>query len=53
MLEREEVDCEPKIWINPKKRDFYEFTVDDVKIIDYPRDEIKAKNPQLKFDLGV
>ncbi len=53
MLEREEVDCEPKIWLNPDKKDFYEFTVDDVKITDYPRDEIKAKNPQLKFDLGV
>ncbi len=53
MLERSEVDCQPKVWINPDKRNFYDMTVDDVKIIDYPRDEIKKLNPQLKFDLGV
>ncbi|MCR4717950.1 MAG: thymidylate synthase [Lachnospiraceae bacterium] len=53
MLDRQEVDCKPKVWINPDKRDFYDMTVDDVKIIDYPRDEIKLKNPQLKFELGV
>jgi thymidylate synthase len=53
MLERSEVDCQPKVWINPDKRNFYDMTVDDVKIIDYPRDEIKKVNPQLKFDLGV
>ncbi len=53
MLERNEVDCEPKVWINPDKRDFYDMTVDDIRIIDYPRDEIKCVNPQLKFELGV
>ena len=37
LLEREPVDCEPKIWINPEKNDFYSFTQDDIKIIDYPR----------------
>jgi len=25
----------PKIWINPEIKDFYEFTVDDIKLIDY------------------
>ncbi len=53
MLKREPVDCEPKIWLNPDKKNFYDFTVDDIKIIDYPREEIKEKNPQLKFDLGI
>lgn len=52
MLEREPVKCNPKVWLNPEKTNFYEFTVDDIKIIDYPTDDIKAKNPQLKFDLG-
>ena len=31
----------------------YDFTVDDIKIIDYPRTEIKEKNPQLKFEIGI
>ena len=53
MLKREPIDCEPKIWLNPEKTNFYDFTVDDIKIIDYPRDIIKEKNPQLKFDLGI
>ncbi len=52
MLKREPIDCEPKIWLNPEKTNFYDFTVDDVKIIGYPRAEIKEKNPQLPFDLG-
>ncbi len=52
MLEREPVKCNPKIWLNPEKTNFYDFTVDDIKIIDYPIDDIKAKNPHLKFDLG-
>lgn len=53
MLKRDPVNCEPKIWLNPDKTNFYDFTVDDIKIIDYPREEIKNKNPQLKFDLGI
>ena len=25
----------PKIWINPEIKDFYDFTIDDIKLIDY------------------
>ena len=53
MLGRESVECSPYIWLNPEKKDFYEFTVDDIKLMDYPRDEIRAKNPQLKFPIGI
>lgn len=53
LLKREPVDCEPKIWLNPEKTNFYDFTIDDIKIIDYPRTEIKEKNPQMKFDIGI
>lgn len=53
MLQREPIDCNPKIWLNPEKTNFYDFTPEDIKIIDYPRDEIKKKNPQMKFDLGI
>jgi len=52
ILKRESVPCSPKIWINPDKTNFYDFTVDDVKIVDYPIDEIKKINPQMKFELG-
>ena len=52
MKNRGSVKCNPKIWLNPEKTNFYDFTLDDIKIIDYPLDEIRKKNPQLKFDLG-
>lgn len=53
MLERESVPANPKIILNPDKTDFYSFTLDDFKVVDYPREEISKKNPQLKFDLGI
>ena len=53
LINREPVECQPEIWLNPEKKNFYDFTVDDIKIINYPRDEIKKINPQLKFDLGI
>lgn len=53
LLSRESIECSPKIEINPNKTNFFDITVDDIKLIDYPRDEIKLKNPQLKFELGI
>ena len=53
LIAREPVECEPKIWLNPEKTNFYDFTIDDIKITGYPRTEIKEKNPQMKFDLGI
>ena len=53
LLEREPVECKPWIWVNPNIHNFYDFTVNDIKIMDYPRDVIKQKNPQMKFDLGI
>ena len=29
----------PKFWLNPEIKDFYEFTPDDVKLIDYQTHE--------------
>ena len=29
----------PKLWINPEIKDFYDFTVDDFKLIDYQKGE--------------
>lgn len=53
LLSREPISCTPKIELNPNVKDFYDFTPDDVKIIDYPKELIKKKNPQMKFDLGI
>lgn len=52
LLKREPIECHPQVWLNPEKKDFYDFTVDDIKIINYPVDEIKKKNPQLKIEIG-
>lgn len=53
MMNREPINCNPKIEINPNKTNFYDMTVDDIKVVDYPRELVKTKNPQLKFPLGI
>ena len=53
MLKREPIDCNPTIWLNPEKNNFYEFTKDDIKIEGYPLKLVREKNPQMKFDLGI
>lgn len=37
----------PKLWINPEKTDFYSFTEDDFRLIDYDA------HPQLKLEVAV
>lgn len=53
MLNREPVECNPEIWLNPDKTNFYDFTQDDIKITGYPLKLVREKNPQMKFDLGI
>ena len=53
MLKREPVVCAPVIELNKDKKDFHTFTPEDIKIKDYPLQEIKAKNSQLTFPLGI
>lgn len=39
-LERRNLEYDaPKIWINPEIKDFYDFTPDDIKLIDYKHQE--------------
>ncbi len=52
MMSRSSIDCSPTITL-PEGKSFWDLEVDDFKVEGYPRDEIKAANPQLKFDLGI
>lgn len=53
MLNREPVTCGAQITLNEAVEHFDDFTPDDIKITDYPRELIKTKNPQFKFPLGI
>lgn len=53
MLSRESVPANPYLQINPQIKNFKDFNLEDFKIIGYPRDEINAKNPKLKLDIGI
>ncbi|HSP47787.1 MAG TPA: thymidylate synthase, partial [Clostridiaceae bacterium] len=34
-LARGEAPAPPTLWINPEIKDFYDFTIDDIKLVDY------------------
>ena len=53
LIRREPVECSPRLVLNTSKTDFFDFDIDDFVLEDYPLEEIKAKNPQLKFELGI
>ncbi len=48
MIDREAIDCQPKLILNPEKTDFYSFTIDDFELVGY-----ESVKPQLKFELAV
>lgn len=52
ILNRTPVECSPSLVLKEGHK-WGEFTIDDFELIDYPLDEIKEVNPQLKFDLGI
>lgn len=53
ILKRDAVECSPKLILKEGKDNFFDFTIDDFELIGYPLAEIKEKNPQLTFDLGI
>lgn len=53
LLEREPLDCNPEIVLNPEKTNFFDFTPDDVQIKGYSRKLVQEKNPQLKFPVAI
>lgn len=53
LLTRNSIPCNARLVLDTDKTDFYSFTIDDFKMVDYPLPSIKEKNPQLKFQLGI
>ncbi|HCE33839.1 MAG TPA: thymidylate synthase [Clostridiales bacterium] len=53
LIKREPVECSPRLVLNPDVKNFYDVTEADFTMEGYPLDEVKAKNPQLKFELGI
>ena len=53
IIKRTSVECNPRLVLKEGKTNFWDFTIDDFVMVDYPVNEIKEKNPQLKFDLGI
>lgn len=53
MLHRESVPCKPRLVFKSESTDFYSYKLEDFELLDYPIQEIKKQNPQLKFELGI
>ena len=43
----------PRLVLNADGKSFWDITIDDFVLVDYPLDKIKEINPQLSFDLGI
>jgi thymidylate synthase len=53
ILNREPINAKCSIELKDEVKNFKDVTPDDIYIDDYPKELIKVKNPQLKFELGV
>ena len=54
IIRRSPVDgCSPRLVLNAGNKSFWDITIDDFTLEDYPSEKIAEKNPQLTFDLGV
>lgn len=53
IINREPIDCKPHLALNAIGKDFYSIKADDFMLVGYPIEEVRVKNPQLKFDLGI
>ena len=53
ILKRESIEINPKIIINPEKKNFYGITMDDIEIIGYDQKEIAKINPQVKLEVAI
>lgn len=53
LLNRKSVFCNPQIVLDTNKTNFYDFTIDDFKLINCDIEQIKKVNPQIKFEVAI
>jgi thymidylate synthase len=53
LCNRESIECNPMLVIDTDKTSIFDLTIDDFKMIDYPLNDVKVKNPQVKFPLAI
>ncbi|MBE6157197.1 MAG: thymidylate synthase [Firmicutes bacterium] len=53
ILNRDPITCKAEITVNEDVKKFDDFKLTDIEIVDYPKELIKKKNPDLKFPLGI
>ena len=53
LLKRKHILCNPYIAIDNPSHNFYDINMNNFKLVDYPLEEIKEINPQLKFPIGI
>ena len=53
LLNREPIECSPKVKIDDNVKGFDDMSTENVKITDYPIEEIKKKNKQLKLEIAI
>lgn len=53
LLNRNSIFNNPQIILDTDKTNFYDFTIDDFKLINCDIEKIKKINPQMKFELAI
>lgn len=53
LVNRAPITCQARLNLKTDKTNFFDFTIDDFELVDYPLQEIKEENPQLYFELGI
>lgn len=53
LCKRMPLGSNPYLVLDTNKTNFFDFTIDDFKMLDFNVGEVKAHNPQLEFDLGI
>lgn len=53
LCKREPIECNPMLVIDTNKTSIFDLDINDFKMVGYPLEEIKSKNPQVKIPLAI
>lgn len=53
IIKRIPIPCKAFLLLHGEGKGFYDFTIDDFEMVDYPLQSVKSQNPQLDFPLGI